>query len=176
MTDSWETTVHESLIAAGELALPTASNLKPFEKSRDAHSRETTEDYLEAIAGIIATNSICRSRDLAKHFGVSHVTVHKIVERLRSQSLVVGEPYQPIKLTCKGEHIAAESKRRHEIVYHFLIAIGISPSIASVDSEGIEHHVSPETLRKLEWLTSSLSAEQGQFPMGFEFFRGSAHV
>lgn len=156
--------------------MPTASTSKPYEKTRVAHSLETTEDYLEAIAAIIATNSTCRSCDLAKHFGVSHVTVHKIVERLRSHSLVAGEPYQPIKLTCEGARIAAESKRRHQIVYHFLITIGISPSIASVDSEGIEHHVSPETLKQLEWLTANLSAEQGQFPMSFSSFQGSAHV
>ena len=42
------------------------------------------------------------------------------------------------------------SQRRHEIVYQFLLALGVSQRTASIDSEGIEHHVSDETLRLME--------------------------
>lgn len=123
---------------------------RPHVKTRNAHKLETIEDYLEAIADVIATKSVCRSADLAKRFAVSPVTVHKIVERLRSLSFVTGEPYHPIELTTNGMEIACKSKERHQIVFDFLVAIGIDEVTAAIDSEGIEHHVSPKTLEKLK--------------------------
>ena len=53
-------------------------------------------------------------------------------------------------ITLKGQKIASKSKRRHKIVYDFLINLGLNKKIAQIDSEGIEHHVSQETLKKLE--------------------------
>lgn len=129
---------------------------KPHEKTRDAHKVETTEDYLEAIAEIIDTKGTCRSADLAKQFAVSAVTVHKIVDRLRTASLIDGEPYQPISLTEGGQAIARESKERHKIVYDFLIAIGLDEATAAIDSEGMEHHVSPKTLVLMKKMTRKL--------------------
>lgn len=99
---------------------------------------------------MVATKAVCRSADLAKRFAVSPVTVHKIVERLRLLSLVTGEPYQPIELTAEGMEIAGKAKERHQIVFEFLVAIGIDEATAAIDSEGIEHHVSPKTLEKLK--------------------------
>ena len=40
--------------------------------------------------------------------------------------------------------------RRHEVVYEFLLSIGVDPATAAIDAEGIEHHVSPQTLKKLK--------------------------
>ena len=131
---------------------------RPHEKTRNAHKLETTEDYLEAIADTIESKGVCRSADLAKRFAVSAVTVHKIVERLRSQTLVMGEPYHPIELTSDGRAIAEKSKARHQIVLEFLIAIGVDEVTATIDSEGMEHHVSPKTLEQLKAITRQLMA------------------
>ncbi len=43
--------------------------------------------------------------------------------------------------------MANASRRRHQIVYDFLLAIGVDPETAKFDSEGLEHHVSRETLQ-----------------------------
>ncbi len=96
--------------------------------------------------------SVCRIRDLAERFGVSHVTVHRIIDRLIGQGLVVTQPYQPLQLTSKGKRLAIQSRKRHEVVYDFLVAIGVGPNAAALDAEGIEHHVSPETLRMMKRL------------------------
>ena len=95
--------------------------------------------------------------DLAKRFAVSHVTVTKTVARLISAGYLTSEPYRPIKLTRKGKRLAAECQRRHQIVYAFLLALGIDDSVAEVDAEGIEHHVSEQTLRRFEEFTRSVS-------------------
>jgi DtxR family manganese transport transcriptional regulator len=46
--------------------------------------------------------------------------------------------------------MAERSKRRHEIVLGFLKSLGVSEETAERDAEGIEHHVSEETLRAFE--------------------------
>ena len=61
--------------------------------------------------------------------------------------LVSTQPYKPVRLTAKGSSLANRCRERHEIVYQFLLAIGVDPQAAAIDAEGIEHHVSPETLK-----------------------------
>lgn len=118
-------------------------------RTRDDHATETAEDYVEAIAELIEAVGVCRVVDLARHFGVSHVTVTKTIRRLETDAgLVATEPRQPIRLTAKGRRLAKLSRERHAIVRDFLLAIGLPARIAEVDAEGIEHHVSPETLAR----------------------------
>ncbi len=121
-------------------------NTGRHERIRRDHSTETAEDYVEAVADQIKESGICRVVDLARQFAVSHVTVSKTVSRLKTAGFLTSEPYGPIELTKKGNRLATASKRRHKIVLEFLLALGISPKIAEIDAEGIEHHVSPETL------------------------------
>ena len=114
------------------------------------HSKELAEDYCEAIDDTIARDGRCRVRDLAEQFGVTHVTVTRAVSRLAEQGLVETEPYRPITLTEKGRRLAAAARHRHEIVLRFLLAMGVTPATAERDAEGMEHHISAETLARLE--------------------------
>ncbi len=113
---------------------------------RAAHAVETAEDYAEAIAAVIASSGECRVVDLARRFGVSHVTVTRTVARLVRDGFASTEPYRPITLTPKGTKLASAARERHEIVVEFLIALGLDRRTAELDAEGIEHHVSPKTL------------------------------
>ncbi len=119
-------------------------------RTRSDHSAETAEDYVEAIAQVLAEKGTCRVVDLARRFDVSRVTVTKIVARLKENGLVTGEPYKPMELTDAGKRLAEKSRQRHEVVYQFLLALGVSKAVAATDSEGIEHHVSPETLKAMQ--------------------------
>ena len=118
-----------------------------FARIRSDHRSEIAEDYLEAIAEFQAKNGQCRGGDLASHFSVSHATVTQTLARLRDAGLVESEPYGPVGLTSKGKRLAKKSKERHEIVLAFLLALGVSDQTAATDAEGIEHHVSDETLK-----------------------------
>ena len=115
-------------------------------RTRSDHATELAEDYVEAIAGTIEAHGSCRAVDLAEQFQVSHVTVNRTIGRLQRNGYVTTEPYAPIELTAEGKRLASSCRRRHEIVRNFLLALGISEQTAAIDSEGIEHHVSPETL------------------------------
>lgn len=118
--------------------------------TREAHARETAEDYVEAIAELIEETGEARVTDLAKKFGVSHVTVNRTVARLQRLGYVTSLPYRSIFLTDLGRETATESKRRHEIVVAFLRLQGVPEAAAERDAEGIEHHVSAETLAVFE--------------------------
>jgi DtxR family manganese transport transcriptional regulator len=123
---------------------------KAHERTRRDHATELTQDYVEAIAQLEKERNECRVRDLARRFAVSHVTVNRALARLKRDGYVDTEPYAPVTLTDKGRSLAEFSQKRHEIVYRFLLTLGVSERTASIDAEGIEHHVSDETLRLMQ--------------------------
>ena len=120
-----------------------------FERTRQDHSVEIAEDYVELIDKLIQEKGEARAVDLATRLGVSPVTVGKTVKRLLREGLVKSEPYRSIHLTDKGRKLAKESERRHNTVLEFLVAIGVPHSTAEIDAEGIEHHVSKGTLEAM---------------------------
>ncbi len=117
-----------------------------FQRTRDDHSRETAEDYVEMIHDLIAETGEARAVDIALRFGISKATVAKTIQRLVREGLVTSQPYRSIFLTPEGEQIAAASRARHELVLSFLRRLGVPAEVAESDAEGIEHHVSDETL------------------------------
>ena len=121
-----------------------------FNKVRNAHKTENTEDYLELIAELLNSKGEARIVEIASNLGIAQATANKTIKRLQKQGYVQREPYRSIFLTLKGQKIASQSKKRHNIVYSFLINLGIDNKTASADAEGIEHHVSEKTLKKME--------------------------
>jgi DtxR family transcriptional regulator, manganese transport regulator len=143
----------EDRVETLEQSIMTITNHIPdicFNKVRADHSTETAEDYVEVISDIIHRQGACRVKDLASHMGVSHVTIVRTIARLKKENLVTSEPHRPIRLTIQGEQLAAKSRRRHEIVLSFLLALGVGSLEASRDAEGMEHHVSPDTLERMK--------------------------
>ena len=127
-------------------------------RTRQAHSQEIAEDYVEVVADLIATEGEARAIDIARRMGVTHVTVTKTVARLQRAGLMTSRPYRSIFLTEKGREMATEARRRHEVVIRFLKAVGVSEENALSDAEGIEHHVSAETLATFERFARSMKA------------------
>ena len=131
---------------------PTAQQAETLRRSRRDRAAETAQDYVEAIADLSASQGEARVVDLARRLGVTHVTVNRTLARLRQAGCVNTKPYRAIFLTGAGRKLADECKRRHETVVAFLRSLGISETAAEMDAEGIEHHVSPETLDVFERL------------------------
>jgi DtxR family manganese transport transcriptional regulator len=123
-----------------------------FRRSRRDRALETAQDYVEAIADLTVSEGAVRVVDLARQLGVTHVTVNRTIARLKKGGFVTAKPYRAIFLTDTGHKLAAECKRRHKTVVSFLRSLGISERVAELDAEGIEHHVSPETLAVFESL------------------------
>ena len=125
-------------------------NSDRFFKVRNARNTETAEDYTEMIADLIKETGEARVVDLAERFGVTSPTVNSVIRRLVRDGLVENKPYRSIFLTDKGKTLANFCKKRHQIVFDFLLAIGVNKEVAKNDAEGLEHHVSKETLAVFE--------------------------
>lgn len=120
-----------------------------FRRTRDDHAMETAEDYVELIEALANESGEARRVDIATRMGVSHVTVSKTVQRLIREGLVASLPYRSLFLTEKGKALATAARERHRLVLAFLLELGVNPDVAEEDAEGIEHHVSPETLDRM---------------------------
>lgn len=120
-----------------------------FKRTRADHQAEISEDYVELIAELIDEKGEARGTDIALRLGVANATVVKTLKRLADHGLVTQEPYRAIFLSPDGWKMAEDGKRKHEIVEKFLLAIGVPEATARIDSEGIEHHVSVDTLKAM---------------------------
>ena len=131
-------------------------------RARQQNRSEIAEDYVEVIADLIAKVGEARAVDLARRLGVSHVTVLQTVRRLQRDGLVTTQPYRSIFLTPDGRRLAELSRHRHQVVTAFLEAVGVPGPIARADAEGLEHHVSEETLAAFERFLAKLPASESR--------------
>ena len=131
------------------------THVKSFRRARRARRSELIDDYVELIADLIDDGGEARQVDIATRLGVAQPTVAKMLKRLASDGFVQQRPYRGAFLTEAGRTLAEKNRDRHKIVERFLVALGIDPETARIDAEGIEHHVSAETLRVFKSFTTS---------------------
>ena len=130
-----------------EEPLPDADvHSEGFRQTREARRSALVEDYVELIADLIEDGNEARQVDIAARLGVAQPTVAKMLTRLCADGLVSRKPYRGVFLTDAGRKVAEESRIRHQTVEAFLRSLGVSAETARIDAEGIEHHVSAETL------------------------------
>jgi DtxR family transcriptional regulator, manganese transport regulator len=141
-------TVKPSRPAVVEVAplVDTKAQVESFRQAREARRAELIEDYIELIADLISDGGEARQVDIAARLGVAQPTVAKMLKRLVDEGFISQRPYRGVFLTQMGRDLAARSRARHQLVESFLRALGVDCDIARRDAEGIEHHVSTETL------------------------------
>jgi DtxR family manganese transport transcriptional regulator len=98
---------------------------KNLSQTRREHANEIAEDYVEAIADLVAETGEARVVDLAARLGVTHVTVNHTIARLQKAGFLTSQPYRAIFLTNQGRNLATSCKTRHETVVAFLRLLGI---------------------------------------------------
>ncbi|MHB0952864.1 MAG: manganese-binding transcriptional regulator MntR [Allorhizobium sp.] len=121
-----------------------------FTRARTAQSHALLEDYTEMIDDLIREHGEARVTDIARQLGVTHPTAAKAIARLKREGLAVSRPYRGVFLTEAGAGMAERARTRHRIVIDVLVSIGVPADAAEIDAEGIEHHVSDETLAAFE--------------------------
>lgn len=132
--------------------------VESFRQTRHNRRTELVEDYVELIADLIDEGGEARQVDIAQRLGVAQPTVAKMLKRLATDGFVQQRPYRGVFLTTEGRELADMSRERHQVVESFLCALGISPETARIDAEGIEHHVSAETLDALRAFVKKATA------------------
>ncbi len=135
---------------AAEVLPPPEQHARQYAAVRDAHETELIEDYVELIGDLLEHGGEARATDIAARMGVSQATVAKMVRRLNELGYVTNEPYRSLFLTEQGRRMAAWSRKRHAVVLQFLRALGVDDATARIDAEGMEHHVSEETLKVMQ--------------------------
>jgi Mn-dependent DtxR family transcriptional regulator len=122
--------------------------------ARRLQSQETprSEDYLEAVYHLIHDKGYATTVDISDRLQVKPPTVSSMIGKLASKGYLVHEPYRGMKLTPMGEKAARSVIRRHEIISEFLSMLGVDSDVAYEDTEGIEHHLQPITIYKIEML------------------------
>jgi Mn-dependent DtxR family transcriptional regulator len=125
-------------------------------KMNTPRSSAAVEDYLERILELINTKGYARVVDIATSLGISQASVTNMVQRLDGEGLLNYEKYRGLVLTTAGETLARNIARRHQLLTDFLKLLGVDERVIEHDVEGMEHHISPSTLRAIEALTAQL--------------------
>ncbi len=119
-------------------------------------SSTAVEDYLERILELINSKGYARVVDIASALKISQASVTNMVQRLDAEGLLKYEKYRGLVLTGAGARLARKITRRHRLLTDFLKLLGLDEQVIYHDVEGMEHHISPPTLRAIEALALQL--------------------
>ena len=114
------------------------------------------EDYLEVIYELVQQKGYATTVDISSYLNVSSPSVTKMMQKLDETGYLIYEKYRGIKLTNEGIRIARNIRNRHGLLAEFFMIIGVDEETANNDAEGIEHHLHPETMKKLEEFINEL--------------------
>ena len=121
------------------------------------NSRQSSEDYLEAILMIREQKGSCRSIDVATQLGFSKPSVSVAVAKLREEGYLEDKsPDGDLILTETGYAVAAKIMERHRFFRDWLVSLGVDEKTATNDACGMEHMLSDESFTKMrEYITGS---------------------
>jgi Mn-dependent DtxR family transcriptional regulator len=134
---------------------------------------QSAEDYLERIHALIEEKGYARVVDIASSLQVKQASVTGMVQKLGELGYLNYEKYRGLILTDKGRTVACNIQKRHATLSRFFSVLGIRTETQKKDIEGIEHHLSTETVDMLadlaaffetcpEALRSFLQSRQGK--------------
>lgn len=107
------------------------------------------EDYIEQIYILIEEKGYARVSDIAENLSVHPSSVTKMVQKLDKDEYLVYEKYRGLVLTQKGKKIGKRLVYRHDLLEQFLRVIGVKEEHIYEDVEGIEHHLSWESIDRI---------------------------
>ncbi len=123
---------------------------------REASKEETarSEDYLEAVYHLVRERGYATISDISSRLDVKPPTVSDMVSKLTAKGYLRHERYRGMTLTKEGEKLAKSVIKRHSVIAEFLDMLGVDDTVGYEDTEGIEHHLHPATLRRIEKMAS----------------------
>jgi Mn-dependent DtxR family transcriptional regulator len=110
---------------------------------------QSAEDYLERIDALIQEKGYARMVDIASSLEVKQASVTSMVQKLAESGYVNYEKYRGLILTEKGRAVASRIKTRHKTLSRFFSLFGLDEQTQQQDIEGMEHHLSAETVEIL---------------------------
>src|SRR5712691_10787002 len=110
---------------------------------------QSAEDYLERIHELIEEKGYARVVDIASSLKVKQASVTSMVQKLAEAGYLKYEKYRGLILTEQGRDVARRIQSRHETLSRFFSLFGLDAESQRQDIEGIEHHLSPDTVEIL---------------------------
>lgn len=120
------------------------------------------EDYIEKIYILIETKGYARVSDIAEELEVHPSSVTKMVQKLDKDNYLDYEKYRGFVLTDKGNKIGKRLVFRHDLLEEFLEIIGVDPENIYEDVEGIEHHLSWNSIDRIADLVTYFKEDENR--------------
>jgi len=152
-------------------------NSKRLESIKAAHtikkvaSTTREEDYLEVIAELVELKGYATTLDISRFMNVSPPSVTKMLQKLDEKKYLEYEKYHAINLTNMGKQVADTIRRKHSILLEFFEILNVGQGIANQDTEGLEHHLNPKTIRQLRKYITFLKSNPKILKQFHEFSR-----
>ena len=115
---------------------------------------QSAEDYLERIHELIESKGTAHVADIAQSLNVGQSSVTSMVQKLADDGYLRYEKYRALTLTDEGRAVAEKIHGRHTVLANFFTLFELDDETQARDIEGIEHHLSPDTLETLADLTT----------------------
>ena len=133
---------------AGMLTIPTDVKLEYVEFPRGTIKLD--DKILEVqIAELVELKGYATALDISRFMNVSPPSVTKMLQKLDEKKYLEYEKYHGINLTNRGKQVADTIRRKHSTLLEFFEILNIGKEIANQDTEGLEHHLNPKTIRQL---------------------------
>ncbi|MFJ5623850.1 transcriptional regulator MntR [Peribacillus loiseleuriae] len=107
------------------------------------------EDYIEQIYLLIEEKGYARVSDIAENLSVHPSSVTKMVQKLDQEKYLVYEKYRGLVLTANGKKVGKRLVYRHDLLEQLLQIIGVKEENIYQDVEGIEHHLSWDSIDRI---------------------------
>ena len=115
---------------------------------------QSAEDYLERIHELIESKGTAHVADIAQSLNVGQPSVTSMVQKLADEGYLRYEKYRSLTLTDAGRAVAERIRNRHVVLASFFTLFDLDDDTQARDIEGIEHHLSSDTLNTLSNLTA----------------------
>lgn len=119
------------------------------------------EDHIEIIYSLIEQKGYARVSDIAEALSVLPSSVTKMVQKLDKDGYLIYERYRGLMLTPKGQKLGKRLLQRHDLLEQFLRLIGVDEDNIYGDVEGIEHHLSWNSIDRIADLVQLLEEDRG---------------
>ncbi|MGG3282537.1 transcriptional regulator MntR [Paenibacillus solani] len=120
------------------------------------------EDYLERIYKLIDEKGYARVSDIAEGLEVHPSSVTKMIQKLDKDDYLIYEKYRGLVLTSKGKKMGKRLMERHHLLEEFLEMIGVQDENIYRDVEGIEHHLSWDSITRIETLVEYFKRDENR--------------
>lgn len=120
------------------------------------------EDYIEQIYYLMEKKGFVTVTDIAEELEVHPSSVTKMIQKLDRSNFVDYEKYRGFVLTAKGKEVGKRLLYRHDLLEEFLEIIGVDEENIYNDVEGIEHHLSWNSIDRINDLVSFFKEDENR--------------